>query len=135
MSPAGAPTMPGQAHIPGTGGNMVPFLCHLSPRAPPHPVSRPDTLPLKEQFRSMYRQMRARSVSSAKNFGLIGAIFAGTECCIESHRGRADMFNPIAAGAITGGTLGLRAGVRAGVVGAAGFAVFSYAIEYYMRYM
>lgn len=27
--------------------------------------------------------MGTRSFSSAKNFGLVGAIFAGTECCIE----------------------------------------------------
>ena len=27
--------------------------------------------------------MGSRSYSSAKNFGIVGAIFAGTECCIE----------------------------------------------------
>ena len=27
--------------------------------------------------------MGKRSYSSAKNFGIVGAMFAGTECCIE----------------------------------------------------
>lgn len=41
-------------------------------------------LPLKEQLRRGFKDMGSRSYSSAKNFGIIGAIFAGTECCIES---------------------------------------------------
>jgi len=41
------------------------------------------TLPLKEQLRRGFKDMGSRSFSSAKNFGLVGAIFAGTECCIE----------------------------------------------------
>lgn len=40
-------------------------------------------LPLKEQLRRGFKDMGTRSFSSAKNFGLVGAIFAGTECCIE----------------------------------------------------
>ena len=40
-------------------------------------------LPLKEQLRRGFKDMGTRSFSSAKNFGLIGTIFAGTECCIE----------------------------------------------------
>ena len=41
------------------------------------------SLPLKEQLRKGFKDMGIRSFSSAKNFGLVGAIFAGTECCIE----------------------------------------------------
>ena len=41
------------------------------------------SLPLKEQLRRGFKDMGTRSFSSAKNFGLVGAIFAGTECCIE----------------------------------------------------
>lgn len=44
-------------------------------------------LPLKEQLRRGFRDMGSRSYSSARNFGLIGAMFAGTECCIESVSG------------------------------------------------
>jgi len=40
-------------------------------------------LPLKEQLRRGFKDMGSRSYSSAKNFGLIGAMFAGTECVIE----------------------------------------------------
>ncbi|KAL8819180.1 MAG: hypothetical protein Q9223_002333 [Gallowayella weberi] len=41
-------------------------------------------LPLRQQLRSGFRDMGSRSFSSAKNFGVIGAMFAGSECCIES---------------------------------------------------
>ena len=40
-------------------------------------------LPMKEQLRRGFKDMGVRSFSSAKNFGLVGMIFAGTECCIE----------------------------------------------------
>ena len=43
-------------------------------------------LPLREQLRRGFKDMGTRSFSSAKNFGLVGAIFAGTECCIEGVR-------------------------------------------------
>ena len=43
-------------------------------------------LPLKEQLRRGFKDMGTRSLSSAKNFGMVGAIFAGTECCIEGVR-------------------------------------------------
>ena len=43
-------------------------------------------LPWKEQMRRGFKDMGTRSFSSAKNFGLVGAIFAGTECCIEGVR-------------------------------------------------
>lgn len=40
-------------------------------------------LPVKEQLRQGFKEMGKASWSSAKNFGLVGGIFAGTECCIE----------------------------------------------------
>lgn len=39
--------------------------------------------PLREQLRRGFKDMGSRSFSSAKNFALVGAIFSGTECCIE----------------------------------------------------
>ena len=107
-------------------------------------------LPMKEQLRRGFKDMGTRSYSSAKNFALVGAIFSGTECCIEgvgasfysiryasSHllqfRAKNDLANGVAAGCITGGALGARAGPQAAAVGCAGFAAFSAAIDYYMR--
>ena len=42
------------------------------------------SLPMREQLRRGFKDMGSRSYSSAKNFGLVGAVFAGTECVIES---------------------------------------------------
>jgi len=89
---------------------------------------------LKQQTaREVLLDMRTAMLQYAKNFGMIGLMFAGVECCIETYRAKDDMRNGTYAGAVTGGLIGLRAGVKAGVLGGAGFAVFSAAIEYYMR--
>jgi import inner membrane translocase subunit TIM22 len=42
----------------------------------------------KEQFRHTLRDMRAKSYASAKNLSVVGAVFAGTECVIETVRPR-----------------------------------------------
>ncbi|GFR97150.1 mitochondrial import inner membrane translocase subunit Tim22 [Elysia marginata] len=80
------------------------------------------------------REMKNRSLSYGKNFALVGAMFAGTECLVESYRGKTELINGTMSGAIVGGILGVRAGLKAGVFGAAGFALFSTAIDYYMRH-
>jgi import inner membrane translocase subunit TIM22 len=90
-------------------------------------------LPLKEQLRKGLKDMGSRSYSSAKNFGLVGAIFSGTECCIEGYRAKNDLTNGVAAGCLTGGMLAAKAGPQAAAVGCAGFAAFSAAIDAYMR--
>ncbi|KAL5477987.1 hypothetical protein EMCRGX_G024859 [Ephydatia muelleri] len=84
--------------------------------------------------RQALREMLDRGKSLAKNFALIGAMFAGTECLLESYRGKSGMSNSVAAGCITGGAIGLRAGVTAAVAGCGGFAAFSVAIDYFFRY-
>ncbi|RDW95160.1 hypothetical protein BP5796_00923 [Coleophoma crateriformis] len=91
------------------------------------------SLPLREQLRQGFKDMGARSFSSAKNFGKVGAIFAGTECCVEGFRAKNDLKNGVIAGCITGGVLAAPAGPQAAAVGCAGFAAFSLAIDAYMR--
>ena len=48
-------------------------------------------LPLRQQLSRGFKDMGIKSYSSAKNFGLIGAMFAGTECCIEGVRENLDL--------------------------------------------
>ena len=91
------------------------------------------TLPLRQQLANGFKDMGARSFSSAKNFGKVGAIFAGTECCIEGFRAKNDLANGVLAGCITGGVLAAPAGPQAAALGCAGFAAFSAAIDSYMR--
>jgi len=71
--------------------------------------------------------------SSAKNFAIIGLMFASTECVIESYRGKSDLANAVYSGAVTGGLIGFRAGPQAAVMTGAGFAAFSVAIDYFMH--
>lgn len=68
--------------------------------------------------------MGNRSYSSAKNFGKVGAIFAGTECCVEGFRAKNDLKNGVIAGCITGGGVGGAGGTtgcRSRVCGVRGF--------------
>ena len=91
------------------------------------------TLSTREQIRRGFKDMGSRSYSSAKNFAIVGALFSGTECCIEGLRAKNDLTNGIAAGCVTGGILGAQAGPQAALLGCAGFAAFSAAIDAYMR--
>ena len=63
-------------------------------------------LPWREQVRSGFKDMGKRSFSSAKNFGIVGALYSGTECCIEGLRAKNDLTNSVAAGCLTGGIFG-----------------------------
>ncbi|KAL5968434.1 Mitochondrial import inner membrane translocase subunit Tim22, partial [Taenia solium] len=83
--------------------------------------------------KTVAKEMYARAVSHGKNFAVIGALFAGTECGLES-RGRSDLFNSAVTGALVGGSIGLRAGLNAGAAGAVGFACFSTIVDFYFRH-
>ncbi|XP_076024259.1 mitochondrial import inner membrane translocase subunit Tim22 [Genypterus blacodes] len=90
--------------------------------------------PLKTpSAREVLKDMGQRGMSYAKNFAIVGAMFSCTECIIESHRGKTDWQNAVYSGCVTGGVIGFRAGLKAGVLGCGGFAAFSAAIEYYLR--
>ncbi|KAJ1923862.1 Mitochondrial import inner membrane translocase subunit tim22 [Tieghemiomyces parasiticus] len=87
----------------------------------------------KLQVKATLKDMGTRSYSTAKNFAVVAAIYSGTECVIESYRAKNDLYNSMSAGCITGGILAAKAGPKATVLGCAGFAAFSTAIDYYMR--
>ncbi|CAM0138805.1 Mitochondrial import inner membrane translocase subunit tim22 [Umbelopsis sp. WA50703] len=87
----------------------------------------------KQQIRTALKDMGTRSYSMAKNFAVVGAIYSGTECCIESYRAKNDLYNSATAGCITGGLLAHKAGPQATALGCAGFAAFSTAIDWYMK--
>ncbi|AGO10308.1 AaceriABL148Cp [[Ashbya] aceris (nom. inval.)] len=90
-------------------------------------------LPLKQQIKIQFADMGRRAYSSAKNFGYIGMIYSGVECTIESLRAKNDIYNGVAAGCLTGGGLAYKSGPSAALIGCAGFAAFSTAIDLYMR--
>ncbi|CAG8650852.1 8864_t:CDS:2 [Acaulospora morrowiae] len=89
--------------------------------------------PMKQQLKATAKDMAARSFSMAKSFAVMGAIFSGTECIIEGYRAKNDIYNGTAAGCITGALLAAKAGPQAALIGCAGFAAFSTAIDLYMR--
>jgi import inner membrane translocase subunit TIM22 len=90
-------------------------------------------LPMRQQLKLGLKDMGRQSFSSAKNFGMIGAIFTGTECCIEGFRAKNDIWNGVWGGCLTGGALAWKAGPQAVAVGCLGFGAFSAAIDLYMR--
>ncbi|ODV61712.1 translocation channel protein TIM22 [Ascoidea rubescens DSM 1968] len=90
-------------------------------------------LPFKQQMKIQFSDMGKRMYSSAKNFGYIGGIYSGVECCVESLRAKDDIYNGLMAGCITGGGLAIKSGPVATAIGCAGFAAFGAAIDLYMR--
>ncbi|EJT96885.1 mitochondrial import inner membrane translocase subunit TIM22 [Dacryopinax primogenitus] len=79
----------------------------------------------KEMGRGMWR--------SGKGFGKVGALYAGSECVIESYRARNDMTNAVAAGFVSGAILAASSGPKAAFGGGLAFAAFSAAIDMFMR--
>ncbi|KAL8284279.1 hypothetical protein RQP46_005028 [Phenoliferia psychrophenolica] len=71
---------------------------------------------------------------SGTGFGKVGALYAGSECVIEGYRARNDIWNSVYAGAFSGAVLGRNSGIKAMVFGGAGFALFSAAIDTYIRW-
>ena len=112
----------------GTGVNSF----GLSPGMPGY--VDPSTLSMREALRLTYRDMLRASKSSARSFGLIGALYTATECSIEKQRGRHDLTNALAAGCITGGILAVKGGPQATAIGCAGFAAFGYVMDRFMMH-
>ena len=87
----------------------------------------------RQQIRYTLKDMGSKSFSTAKQFAVVGGIFAGTECIIETYRAKNDIWNGVSSGCITGSILARSAGPQAMALGCAGFAAFSAAIDYYLR--
>ena len=122
----------------GLGGVFGLFMSSMRYDGPmgaslPGGVGTTSDLPMRDQLKRGFKDMGKASWSSAKNFGYIGGIFAGTECAIEGLRAKNDLYNGVAAGCLTGGWLAKSGGPQAVAVGCAGFAAFSAAIDAYMR--
>lgn len=109
------------------GGALGGFLGLFSSSMAPHQTAQMMTA------RETLIDMKNTIMSSAKSFAVIGLMFAGTECIVESYRGKSDMKNAVYSGFITGGLLGFRAGPMAAVYGGCGFAAFSVVIDYFMH--
>ncbi|KJE95460.1 import inner membrane translocase subunit Tim22 [Capsaspora owczarzaki ATCC 30864] len=84
--------------------------------------------------REVFREMGNRSWTFAKNFALVGGLFATSECYIEKYRGKVDIYNSVGSGCFAGAAMGFRAGPQAAALGCAGFAAFSAAIDYFMKH-
>jgi import inner membrane translocase subunit TIM22 len=90
-------------------------------------------IPLRQQLRTALSDTGKRSLSMAKNFAVVGAIYASTECVIEGYRARHDIVNSVSAGCVTGGLLGVKSGPQAAFVGCIGFAAFSAAMDTFLE--
>lgn len=62
----------------------------------------------QQTAREIFREMKGTTLGYAKNFAVIGAVFAAIECSIESVRAKSDWKNGTYAGGVTGGLIGLR---------------------------
>eukprot|EP00887_Chlorella_sp_A99_P001415 scaffold8.g1415.t1 len=87
---------------------------------------------VRQVARDMARNAGSKSLSYAKGFAVMGALFAGSECVIEKYRAKHDMYNSIYAGCATGAALAHSAGPKGMCIGCATFGAFSALIDRFM---
>ncbi|KAL1887565.1 Mitochondrial import inner membrane translocase subunit tim22 [Ceratocystis pirilliformis] len=121
----------------GMGGLFGMFMASMAYDTPYHTTGGAATnvssLPIKQQLAVGFKDMGARSWSSAKSFGRLGALYAGIECGIEGFRAKHDLMNSAYAGCLAGGIISRNNGPMAAVSGCAAFAAFGVAIDAWMR--
>ncbi|KAG2447250.1 hypothetical protein HYH02_007990 [Chlamydomonas schloesseri] len=89
--------------------------------------------PTRVVLKEMFNNMRTKSVSYAKGFAVMGALFSFNECVVEKWRAKHDAANPVIAGCVTGAMMAHSGGPQAMCFGCASFAAFSYVIEKYLQ--
>ena len=118
------------------GGALGLFLSGMASTGPEAALlggTAPAAVGVKVQAKQIFREMGSRTWSSAKSFAKIAALYSGFECAVESYRAKHDLVNTVAAGCLTGAVLGAKAGPKSALLGCAGFAAFSTAIEHFMQ--
>ncbi len=84
-------------------------------------------------MREAFANLRSRSWSYAKAFAGFGAVYASSECVIESFRAKHDWKNSLGAGCFTGGAMAARAGPTAMCFGCASIGAFSVLIDSFLE--
>jgi len=77
----------------------------------------------------MFKDMGRGMWKGGRNWGTLGLLFSGIECCIEGYRGKHDPYNVFAGGFITGCIISRKSGVKAGILSGIGFGTFGAAID------
>lgn len=90
--------------------------------------------PFRQVLKEVGKSTWARSKSYGKGFGMMGALFSGSECIIETYRAKHDMYNSIYAGCAAGAILAHSGGPKAMCIGCASFAAFSALIDRFMEH-
>jgi len=87
------------------------------------------TAPVRESLRSSIKALMAKSRNMALTFGVLTALFEGSECVVERYRGKHDVWNPMFSGCFAGAASAAKAGPGAACFGCLGFAGFSVLID------
>jgi len=80
-----------------------------------------------------FKQSGKSGWNMGKGFASAGILFSGSECAIESYRGKSDIYGSVSAGCVSGALLGVRGGPASMAFGCAGFAAFSAAIDIFTQ--
>ena len=105
---------------------------NLSPPLMLPGVPNPPDIPMKYVFRESWMSTARKARRWGRNMLAVGALLAGTECCVEKYRAKHDLYNNMIGGAMTGAILAARQGPWGIFFGASGFAAFGMVTEYFM---
>jgi import inner membrane translocase subunit TIM22 len=83
-------------------------------------------------MKDAWRDLRSRGLRFGKQFAAVGAVFALSECVIESYRAKHDIYNSVSSGCVTGAVFGASGGPTSALTGCAAFAAFSAAVDHFM---